>query len=145
MWVLGLLMTVANACGSPTTPTPTLQSSTVSPTEISYTINIPTVARTQQLKNQYPNGILLAPVTAQRQYDYQSAYGGSPNVYAGEAVVVDQSYFGTGIVVAPYAAASKDVFQGMDWPLLFGTRPLEAFAWRGYFVYARFQLIVTGF
>ena len=124
-----------SACGaSPTQPTPIPTTRTL----ISYTINVPDAQLVLRLNGQYPDGVYVAPITAQAQYDYSAAYGGTPNVYAGERSPALNTYLHTGIVVAPESAASKDVFTGADWPNLFGDRPTDEFAWVGRFAYAQF-------
>ena len=123
------------ACGKPPTqPTSVPATRTL----ISYTINMPDARLVLLLNAQHPDGVYLAPITAQATYNYSTVYGGTPNVYAGEQSPALNTYFHTGIVVAPRTAASKAVFTGTDWPNLYGDRPTDEFAWVGRFAYAQF-------
>ena len=114
--LLSALVTVGCA-GNPAAPSTAATSATPSMQMMDYTINVPTSAVLVAMRTAYPNGVLMAPVAAQQQFDYTTAYHGSPNVYAGETAPALGTYPGASIVVAPYAAASAPTFTSAQWPL----------------------------
>lgn len=130
-----LILTVA--CATPTTPSAT--PAQVPPIPLTYAINVPTLAIATAALVQYPNGIHLAPVAAQAQYDYSAVYG-APNVYYGPAAPTTAIYRGVGIVVAPLAIASVPTFAASDWPdasgqPFGGSAPTQQYVWLGRFVF----------
>lgn len=125
--ILTLCMLVACVSHPPLGPLPSEE-----PTPITYTINIPDIYTFHSLSVSYPDGIKLAPLDAQRQYDFTNVYG-SPNVYYGESAP-NCEYINTGIVVAPHAVAGMVSFTGHDWPNI-GLDPLVTYIWLGRFAY----------
>lgn len=124
-------------CGtvpSPVSPTPVVERQA----EVDYDINVPSPQLAASLRFQYPNGVHVSPLDAQRQWDYTAAYGGSPNVYYGETAPACE-YLGVGIVVAPHAVAGLATFHAGDWPGL-GWEPGVTYVWVGRFVYAAIAL-----
>lgn len=135
--VASVLLPLTIACSSPaapTSPTTTLPPPAPALRELAYDINIPDVALTLSLARTYPNGVRMAPIAAQARWDYTAAYGGSPNVYFGEVGPKCQTYFGTGIVIAPLGVASQAVFTSAEWNVV---EPGFTYAWVGRFTYAR--------
>lgn len=127
--LLALLVVVSACGGSPTTPTAIVSAPALR--EIGYAINIPSPTIAAALQRAYPTGVRVPPVQAQIQWDYTSAYGGSPNVYFGE-IGPRCEYPGVGIVVAPLTAATVDRFTAADWPML---EAGVTYTWIGRFVY----------
>ena len=131
----------SGACASPTQPT----TIAIVTRDLSYTINVPTMAATLIWQAAYPDGVRMAPVTAQSRFDYTPEYHGTPNVYAGATIAGGlRTYTGTGIVVAPYAVASVPTFPATAWPdpitgKPFGGDPNVEYAWLGRFVYAEYR------
>lgn len=123
---------VSLACSSPASMPSSVKAAPVF-RDMDYDINIPFPGIAHVLQSDYPNGIRIAPMEAQRAYDYTAAYLGTPNVYFGETAPQCQ-YPGVGIVVAPRAVASVAQFGARDWPGL----TLDAgvtYVWVGRFVY----------
>ena len=130
--ILALLGAMAAACnGAPTSPS---LAQPVTAT-LGYTINVPNVATAAALRNEFPQGIALAPIAAQARFDYTSAYHGSPNVYYGATAPDPSIYHLTGIVVAPYAVANQAEFFGREWASA-GLDALTLYRWVGTFEYA---------
>ena len=128
------ILFLTTACSSnPVTPT-TITPAKV-PQAVQYDINIPFNNVAMNLKLQNPSGIFLSPIAAQQQFDYTTAYGGTPNVYAGETQPKCPPYLGAGIVIAPRRVASIPEFKGTDWPGI-GLDPGTTYQWLGHFVYA---------
>lgn len=107
----------------------------VPPSQVTYAINIPEVLLAHSLAAQWPNGIRLSPLDAQRQYDYTATYKGSPNVYYGETAPMVCTYENAGIVVAPRTIAGMSQFTALDWPGI-GLDPGITYEWLGRFAYA---------
>lgn len=136
---LGMLIAVLSATNACTktqamlapTPTPV---NVMTRLDLAYEINLPTVAMAQSLIAQYPNGIRMAPLYAQQEWNYIQVYGGA-NVYYGPTAPPEGMYRGVGIVVAPVQVASMAVFPASLWPVLGGGSNTE-YAWLGRFVYA---------
>lgn len=103
--------------------------------EMSYAINVPVLADLQAFRGQFPDGVHLSPVAAQGRWDYTNAYGGTPNAYYGATAPPCPNFFNTGIIIAPYAAASKDLFTAADWPGI-GLEAGLTYAWVGRFTYS---------
>lgn len=101
---------------------------------LTYDINIPDPKLAVQLRGQYPDGVQMSPMSAQRVWDYTQAYGGSPNVYFGDTSPRCE-YIRAGIVVAPRAVAAVDTFTSLDWPGI-GLEPGTTYRWLGRFAYA---------
>lgn len=101
---------------------------------MAFDINIPDPALAVRLRGQYPDGVQMSPLQAQRTWDYTSAYGGSPNVYFGETSPKCE-YIRAGIVVAPRAVAGADTFTSLDWPGI-GLVPGDTYRWVGRFAFA---------
>lgn len=123
--VVVLVLTGCSGPLAPTAVTPALRS-------MAYAINIPDTGAVQSLNARYPEGVSLAPLEAQRQWDYTLAYGGTPNVYWGPVAPPCQNYFNTSVVIAPAGVAGVRTFTALDWP---GAH-LDAgvtYEWRGYF------------
>lgn len=99
---------------------------------VGFDINIPTSKITQVWAIQYPNGIKISPVEAQRKWDYSAAYYGTPNVYYGPQAPKCE-YWMVGITVAPLSVASKMTFTSSDWPIF---EPGYTYEWIGRFVTA---------
>jgi len=103
---------------------------------ITYAINLPDRQMVQEQLAAHPNGILLAPMTAQRRYDYTLVYH-SANVYYGPLAPALSVYALAGIVVAPPSVASQDAFNATEWPNEFG-QPFGSdtrYQWLGRFTY----------
>lgn len=101
---------------------------------MSFDINIPDPGLAVRLRGQYPDGVQMSPMSAQRTWDYTKEYGGSPNVYFGETSPKCE-YIRAGIVVAPRAVAAVDTFTSLDWPGI-GLVPGDTYRWLGRFAYA---------
>lgn len=112
-----VLAFVVTACGKDTV-TP-LGPSPVAPVQtqtMAYAINVPDTLTVVRLNAQYPQGVHVAPLTAQAQWDYSANYAGTPNVYAGEVAPCGQNYLNTSVVIAPPGVAGKASFSAQDWP-----------------------------
>lgn len=107
--------------------------------EMDYDINVPSPQLANQFRNQYPNGVRVGPIEAQSTWDYSNEYGGSPNVYFGETSPDQLNYQFTGIVVAPFTAASKNRFTWRDWPSLHGLERDVTYVWVGRFTFSQFR------
>lgn len=101
--------------------------------DMAYDINIPFPGTAHALQGTYPTGIRIAPLDAQRAYDYTAAYLGSPNVYFGETSPRCE-YPGVGVVVAPRSVAAMPQFTARDWPGLVLDASVT-YVWVGRFVY----------
>lgn len=99
---------------------------------VGFDINIPESKITAVWWVQYPNGIKISPVEAQRKWDFTAAYGGTPNVYYGPSAPKCE-YQMVGITVAPYSVASMLTFTSADWPIF---EPGNTYEWVGRFVTA---------
>lgn len=133
--VASVCLLLSTACSSsPTAPATTLPKPAPVVREVSYDINIPSLTLAATLTRTYPNGVRMAPLSAQRQWDFTAAYGGSPNVYYGETAPAPCQYLWTGIVVAPLRVSAMDTFTAQDWPGLW--EPGFTYAWVGRFTYS---------
>jgi hypothetical protein len=128
-----LILSIAMLCGAcasaPAHPAPVPDAA---PVAIQYAINIPSAVIANQLNGQYPNGVTLSPIEAQRKFDFTSTYH-TPNVYYGIQAPPPGAYIGVGIVVAPLLAASKATFTSADWPGICAS----TCTWLGRFAYAQ--------
>ncbi len=143
--LLAIIVTslVAIGCGSTkglaTGPSPVTPPA---PIVIGYEINVPRAELAQQLNAQFPNGVALAPIQAQIQWDFTAEYG-TANVYYGPnapALTANghSAYQGTSIVIAPVQVAGELVFSGSEWPVVAAGLPLTTqFTWLGKFVFAQ--------
>ena len=129
------LCLLAAACGSssPAAPTAPPQTPQRSMIPITYAVNIPDRALADQLAAKFPNGFDIAPVDAQRQWDYTGVYG-CPNAYLGPSDLPGCTYRDVGIAMAPFLAASKVQFTAADWPGA-GLDPQSDYRWLARFVY----------
>ena len=118
-------------CGK-TSPTAPTEAPKPAVRTVDYAINVPTVELARTYIATFPDGVRVAPYTAQRQWDYTGAYGGSPNVYYGETAPHCE-YLWVGIVVAPLHVATMDQFTSADWPGVM--EPGLTYAWVGHFVH----------
>lgn len=138
--VLVLATLVGTACSNNpmapgSKPATTAPVAAAAPIVITYAINIPDPLIANQLLAQYPDGVQMAPITAQLTWDYTRTYGGS-NVYWGVLAPPDNVYLGTAIVVCPVVAAQHLTFTGADWPVVANGLPLTTeFTWLGRFVF----------
>jgi hypothetical protein len=135
----GLIVASLNiACaGGSTSASPIPTASPRAITQMSFAINVPEVALVNEMNNQNPNGVKMSPVEAQSRWDYTSYYNGSPNVYLGEVgPAVQASYGGVGIVVAPYAIASRGTFNCSELSSTMYPDPKEVCEWVGHFAFA---------
>lgn len=138
MMGLAIVAAVCVGCSSPTAPSAVRQS------DLDYTINVPRSDLAKTLQAAYPDGVRMAPVTAQDRYNFTPEYHGTPNVYAGPTIAGGlRTYSNTGIVTAPYAVASRDVFPATAWPdeygRPFGGDPSVEFSWVGRFVFTEYR------
>jgi len=135
--VLALAL-VASACSSanPAAPTATPLVVAAAPTlvTITYAINIPNRIVFQDLVTLYPEGRLMAPMTAQQAYDYTATYH-MANVYYGPLAPETKAFAMAGIVVAPVSVASQDSFDNAEWPNEYGQFEKGRQQWLGRFVY----------
>lgn len=135
--ILALVALLSIACSQSSTQ-PTAVPTAPQPVAITYAINIPIPVIAQQLTTQYPNGVSMAPLDAQRAYDYTCQYQGAPNVYWGPVAPPSGIYTNVGILVAPADAASKLTFTGADWPAINTGHPAtQPYTWTGLFAYAQ--------
>lgn len=129
-----LILLTAACSGNATRPSTSTNAPTAAPMlTMAYAINIPDATVVARANGEYPNGVLMGPAQAQAQWNYTSAYGGSPNVYYGETSPCHE-YPGVGIVVAPYAAASQPTFTAATWPSV--AKAGVTYQWVGRFAYA---------
>lgn len=129
------LALIASGCSkssplAPTTPAPAAETVIT----IQYAINIPNRITFQELLTQYPDGRLMAPVTAQQAYDYTAVYH-MANVYYGPLAPETSAYGMAGIVVAPVSVASQDSFLASEWPNEYGQFAKARVQWLGRFAY----------
>ncbi|HYM22016.1 MAG TPA: hypothetical protein VEU08_02370 [Vicinamibacterales bacterium] len=111
--LVGLLLGACAACAPASlSPSPTPAADVV---VIQYAINVPAGVIETALNGEFPRGVSVAPVDAQRRWDFTSTYG-APNVYWGVQAPPIGTYNDVAIVVAPLAAASKLTFTKSDWP-----------------------------
>lgn len=132
---LAIVAVLASACSSThagTAPTPVKVV-----TDMDYNINIPDPHTFTSLVGAFGARVPIAPLDAQRQWDFTATYGGSPNVYFGDTAPHCGQYTQTGIVVAPRAVAGMAQFTAADWPTLTGLEPGVTYRWVGLFVYSR--------
>jgi len=142
------LALLASACSS-TTPTAPTAAAALPPafpaetlTTITYAINIPDRILAQALVTQYPDGRLLAPLTAQAAYDYTAVYH-MANVYYGPMAPETKAFAMAGIVVAPVSVASQDSFLASEWPNEYGQFAKARVQWLGRFTYTIAQCQLT--
>lgn len=127
------LAVALSACGTKggvLAPTPALLTPRI---DLAFDINIPDSDYVKNLQRASPNGVYMAPLDAQRDYNYTAAYGAA-NVYYGPSAPPQGMYKGVGIVVAPIEIAALAVFPAASWPALRGV-PGSEYAWLGRFVY----------
>jgi len=141
------LTLLATACGAanPNAPSPTTTAAAPAAetlTTITYAINIPNRITFQELLTQYPDGRLMAPMTAQQAYDYTATYHAA-NVYYGPMAPETKAYHMAGIVVAPVSVASQDSFDNAEWPNEYGQFEKGRRQWLGRFVYTIAQCQMT--
>jgi hypothetical protein len=127
------------ACHQLTPAAPTAPQAAQKVVVIPYDINVPDPITAEGLTAEFPSGVYISPVQAQKTYDFSWAYGGSPNVYAG-TTNYNQPIKGVsfaGLVYAPYVAASHEEFNDCDWPTEYGQcDPTLTKEWLGRFTYA---------
>lgn len=134
---LALLATAACSAPSLTAPSsPALEYRT-----ITYSINVPDPYAAQSLIQVHPEGVYMAPVEAQRQYDFTEGYHGTPNVYAGSRQPdALRTYSLAGVVIAPLDVASRATFPASMWPDEYGQFPKDVYLrWLGRFVYTEYH------
>jgi len=140
------LALVASACNStnPTAPSATTAAPPAAETltTITYAINIPSRITFQELLTQYPDGRLMAPMTAQQAYDYTATYH-MANVYYGPMAPETKAYSLAGIVVAPVSVAGQDSFAASEWPNEYGQFAKARVQWLGRFTYTIAQCQLT--
>jgi hypothetical protein len=134
---LALAVVLTSACtahgGSPLAPAAQVQT----PIAISYDINVPSAIAWQQLITTHPQGVALAPLEAQREFDYSCQYG-TGNVYYSSVNPPDPgaSFAHVGIVVAPPQVAGELFFDAAEWPVMAAAYPAgTTFTWIGHFVF----------
>lgn len=133
--LVALVLSIAAAGCSKSSPlAPSIPEPVATTTTITYAINIPNRMTAQALLTQYPNGRLMAPMTAQQLYDYTAIYH-APNVYYGPLAPPTAAYRLAGIVVAPVNVASKDTFEASEWPNEYGQFEKAHVQWLGRFTY----------